>query len=98
MEFEEKFIANEAVTKRSKDELRTGFIDLIRKAKKGVADENATLRSIGVGPPITPPSPVSTEMWEILPQTYKSLAVIDCDVPPIQGKAQKPTEHKILTF
>ena len=98
MEFEEEFIANETVTKRSKDELRTGFIDLIRKAKKGVADENATLRSTGGGPPIAPLSPVSMEMREMLPQTYKSLAVLDCDVPPIQGKAQKPTEHKILTF
>ena len=98
MEFEEEFIANETVTKRSKDELRTGFIDLIRKAKKGVADENATLRSTGGGPPIAPLSPVSTEMREMLPQIYKALAVLHCDVSSIQGKAQKPTEHKILTF
>ena len=98
MEVKEEFIANETVTKRSKDELRKGFIDLIRKSKKGVADENATLRSTGGGSPTTPPSPVSTELREILPQTYKSLAVLDCDVPPIQGKAQKPTEHKNLTY
>ena len=36
MEVKEELIAIETVTKKSKHELRTGFIDLIRKAKKGL--------------------------------------------------------------